>query len=141
MSVLDANADHYTWVAAAIGSNQASGYQLATDDPVMAIGGFNGTDPSPTLAQFKDYVAQGKIHYFINGGMGGGGAGGAGAFGQSSSTNVVGDHHVGHQSLHFAHRRRRDALRPHVADDHDQRLKSGRRHRQHRDAHRSSIET
>ena len=43
----------------------------------MAIGGFNGSDPSPTLAQFKAYVAQGKIHYFIasGGGMMGGGGG------------------------------------------------------------------
>ena len=39
----------------------------------MAIGGFNGSDPSPTLAQFQQYVAEGKIHFFIaGGGMGGG---------------------------------------------------------------------
>ena len=38
----------------------------------MAIGGFNGTDPSPTLAQFQAYVAQHKIHYFIGGGGFGG---------------------------------------------------------------------
>jgi len=50
------------------GANSAAGYQLATDDPVMAIGGFNGTDPSPTLAQFQAYVAEGKIHYYISGG-------------------------------------------------------------------------
>ena len=51
----------------------------ATGDPVMAIGGFNGSDPSPTLAQFKEYVAQGKIHYFVGGGgFGGGGFGGGG---------------------------------------------------------------
>ena len=36
--------------------------------PVMAIGGFNGTDPTPTLAQFQTYVARGKVHYFIAGG-------------------------------------------------------------------------
>jgi hypothetical protein len=41
----------------------------------MAIGGFNGSDPSPTLAQFKSYVEDGKIHYFIGGGMGGMGGG------------------------------------------------------------------
>lgn len=35
--------------------------------PVMPIGGFNGSDPSPTLTQFKAYVAAGKIHYFIGG--------------------------------------------------------------------------
>ncbi len=34
----------------------------------MAIGGFNGSDPSPTLAQFQTYVAQGEIHYFLSGG-------------------------------------------------------------------------
>ncbi|MDX6621877.1 MAG: hypothetical protein QOK36_4263, partial [Gaiellales bacterium] len=52
------------------------GVQLATDDPVMAIGGFNGTDPSPTLAQFKAWVAAGRIHYFLaSGGRGGGGIG------------------------------------------------------------------
>jgi hypothetical protein len=34
----------------------------------MPIGGFNGSDPSPTLAQFQQYVAEGKIHYFIAGG-------------------------------------------------------------------------
>jgi hypothetical protein len=37
----------------------------------MAIGGFNGTDPSPTLAQFEQDVAEGKIHYFLTGGTGG----------------------------------------------------------------------
>lgn len=46
-------------------ANQAAGYQLATNDPIMAIGGFNGTDPAPTLAQFERDVATGKIHYFI----------------------------------------------------------------------------
>jgi 4-amino-4-deoxy-L-arabinose transferase-like glycosyltransferase len=71
VTLLDKDADRYTWVAAAIGSNSASGYQLATGDPVMAIGGFNGSDPSPTLEQFKQYVADGKIHYFIGGGIGG----------------------------------------------------------------------
>ena len=57
-----------------VDSNNASGYQLATGEPVMAIGGFNGTDPSPTLAQFQQYVAKRKIHYFIGGGTGGGGS-------------------------------------------------------------------
>ena len=36
----------------------------------MAIGGFNGTDPAPSLAQFEQYVAQGRIHYFIGSGGG-----------------------------------------------------------------------
>jgi 4-amino-4-deoxy-L-arabinose transferase-like glycosyltransferase len=60
----------YTWVAAAMGSNQAAGYQLATGLPVMPIGGFNGSDPSPTLEQFQQYVADGRIHWFIVGALG-----------------------------------------------------------------------
>ncbi|MGB6069898.1 MAG: glycosyltransferase family 39 protein [Rhodococcus sp. (in: high G+C Gram-positive bacteria)] len=66
--MLEQDADSYTWVAAAIGANTAAGYQLATEEPVMPIGGFNGTDPSPTLAEFQQYVADGEIHYFIGGG-------------------------------------------------------------------------
>jgi 4-amino-4-deoxy-L-arabinose transferase-like glycosyltransferase len=68
VAALQANADRYTWVAAAIGSNSAAGFQLAAGDPVMPIGGFNGSDPSPTLAQFQQYVRSGQIHYFIGGG-------------------------------------------------------------------------
>ncbi|MFE4951847.1 ArnT family glycosyltransferase [Leifsonia sp. NPDC056665] len=69
-ALLKANASSYTWVAAAIGSNSAAGYQLATQEAVMPIGGFNGSDPSPTLAQFEQYVKEGKVHYFIAGGVG-----------------------------------------------------------------------
>ncbi|MFH9190988.1 ArnT family glycosyltransferase [Streptomyces globisporus] len=76
-ALLTKDADDYTWVAAAVGAQNAASYQLATGEPVMAIGGFNGSDPSPTLAQFKKYVAEGKIHYFVSGGgMGGGMRGG-----------------------------------------------------------------
>jgi hypothetical protein len=39
----------------------------------MAIGGFSGSHPSPTLAQFQQYVADGENHYFIAGGGGFGG--------------------------------------------------------------------
>ncbi|MGW1953468.1 ArnT family glycosyltransferase [Streptomyces sp. NPDC001920] len=70
--LLEENASDHTWVAAAIGAQNAASYQLSTGDPVMAIGGFNGTDPSPTLAEFQQYVADGEIHYFIASGAGGG---------------------------------------------------------------------
>ncbi|MFD0416615.1 ArnT family glycosyltransferase [Streptomyces sp. NPDC127108] len=76
--LLEQNAGDHTWTAAAIGAQNAASYQLATGEPVMAIGGFNGSDPSPTLAQFKSYVADGRIHYFVaGGGMGGGRGGGS----------------------------------------------------------------
>jgi len=66
----------FRWTAAAVGANNAAGYQLASGKAVMAIGGFNGTDPAPTLAEFEQYVRDGNIHYFIAGG-GFGGPGGA----------------------------------------------------------------
>ncbi|MFF9913338.1 ArnT family glycosyltransferase [Streptomyces sp. NPDC013457] len=81
-------ADGYTWVAAAIGAQNAASYQLATAEPVMAIGGFNGSDPSPTLAQFKQHVAQGKIHYFVGGGGMGGGMGGGPGGGTGSGSEI-----------------------------------------------------
>ena len=46
----------------------------------MAIGGFNGSDPAPTLDEFKAYVSQGLIRYYIaGGGMGGTQMGGSSA--------------------------------------------------------------
>jgi 4-amino-4-deoxy-L-arabinose transferase-like glycosyltransferase len=79
--LLEADHGSYKWVAAVTDSESASGYQLATGDPVMAIGGFNGTDPAPSLARFEAYVAAGDIHYYIAG------SSGAGAFGRGTSTS------------------------------------------------------
>lgn len=83
VALLKAGGTSYTWAAASVGSQNAASYQLASGLPVMAIGGFNGSDPSPTLAQFQQYVAEGKIHYFL----GGGGFGSRG--GSSSSTDIA----------------------------------------------------
>jgi 4-amino-4-deoxy-L-arabinose transferase-like glycosyltransferase len=83
-AALQEDAERYDWVAAAVGANSAAGYQLAAGSSVLAIGGFNGSDPSPTLAEFKDLVAAGRIHYFIAGGAGGsGGPGGRGGPGSA----------------------------------------------------------
>jgi 4-amino-4-deoxy-L-arabinose transferase-like glycosyltransferase len=73
-AALQQDAGRYTWAAATIGANQAAGFQLASGEPVMAIGGFNGTDPWPTLAVFQQHVTEGRIHYFIGGGGGFGGS-------------------------------------------------------------------
>ena len=70
LALLSANSSDYTWVAATTGSQNAASYQLAANAPVMAIGGFNGSDPSPTLAEFQADVAAGKIHYYIGGEVG-----------------------------------------------------------------------
>ncbi|NKE57172.1 glycosyltransferase family 39 protein [Lentzea sp. PSKA42] len=65
VALLQDNADRYRWAAATIGSNNAAGLQLASGQPVMALGGFNGTDPAPTLEQFQETVRSGQIHYFV----------------------------------------------------------------------------
>lgn len=31
----------------------------------MALGGFGSSDPAPTLKQFQDYVADGRVHYYV----------------------------------------------------------------------------
>ena len=71
-ALLQQDASNYRGAAAAVGSNSAAGFQLAAQQPVMPIGGFNGSDPSPTLAEFQQYVADGDVHWFIgSGGVGG----------------------------------------------------------------------
>jgi 4-amino-4-deoxy-L-arabinose transferase-like glycosyltransferase len=85
VALLQQDAGSYTWVAAAVGSNSAAGAQLATGEPVMAIGGFNGSDPAPTLEQFQRFVAEGRIHYFLAGGRMGGSMGGSDAARQISA--------------------------------------------------------
>jgi 4-amino-4-deoxy-L-arabinose transferase-like glycosyltransferase len=77
--LLTGGAAGYRWAAATVGAESAAPFQLAGGEPVMAIGGFNGTDQAPTLAQFKTMVAAHEVHYFIgaNGHTFGGGSGDA----------------------------------------------------------------
>ncbi|KDE99260.1 hypothetical protein Y900_009955 [Mycolicibacterium aromaticivorans JS19b1 = JCM 16368] len=65
VDLLDADAQRYTWVAATIGSMCAAGYQLASGHPVMPVGGFNGTDPSPAPDEFLRMALSKRIHYFL----------------------------------------------------------------------------
>jgi hypothetical protein len=65
VKLLEQDASRYKWVAATEGSEGAAPLELATGDAVMAIGGFNGTDPWPTLAVFKELVASHEIHYYV----------------------------------------------------------------------------
>jgi 4-amino-4-deoxy-L-arabinose transferase-like glycosyltransferase len=78
-ALLKDGASGYRWTAATVSSDSAAPLQLASAEPVMSIGGFNGTDPAPTLAQFENYVADHDIHYFVgaNSDSFGGGSGDA----------------------------------------------------------------
>jgi hypothetical protein len=78
-ALLRQGASGYRWAAATVGSQSAAPLQLAARQPIMSIGGFNGTDPAPTLAEFERLVAEHEIHYFIgtNAHSFGGGSGAA----------------------------------------------------------------
>jgi hypothetical protein len=53
------------WSAAVSRSSTAADLELSTNTAVMAIGGFSGSDPTPTLHQFQDDVAQHRVAYYI----------------------------------------------------------------------------
>jgi 4-amino-4-deoxy-L-arabinose transferase-like glycosyltransferase len=78
------------WSGIVSGASQAASLELATGTDVIALGGWNGGDPYPTLAQFQEMVANGEIGYFISGGgMGGGGMGGGPRGGNSEVATWV----------------------------------------------------
>lgn len=79
---LTEDSDHYDWVAATTSATAAAPYQLATEQAVLPIGGFSGSDPAPTLDEFQQYVEDGRIHWFITGP----GAGAAGIPGDPETT-------------------------------------------------------
>lgn len=74
VTFLLANSSGTTWIAAVNSANESAAIQISTGKPVASLGGFNGSDPVLTLAQFKEYVASGKIKYYVasSRGMGGG---------------------------------------------------------------------
>jgi 4-amino-4-deoxy-L-arabinose transferase-like glycosyltransferase len=97
ISYLEANRDGATWLVAVQGSSAAAGIILQTGGiPVMAMGGFTGSDAAPTVAQLEHYVKQGKLRYVLAGGRGGfgggvvgGGAVGGGAVGGGGGGTVA----------------------------------------------------
>lgn len=74
-----------TWSAAVSTSQTAASLELASDTAVMSTGGWGGSDSAVTLAQFQQYVAEGRIHYYVASGSGGGMGGGMGGEDTTSS--------------------------------------------------------
>jgi len=90
--LLEAGASGYRWAGATVGSTSAASIELGSNGvPVMAIGGFSGSDPAPSLAEFKSLVSRHQIHYFVSGGGGGGFAGLPGEPGASGSPGAAAD--------------------------------------------------
>lgn len=65
VSFLLENRHGTTWLAAVNSANESAPIQLSSGQPVMAIGGFNGSDSTLTLSQFKQLVKQGKVRYYV----------------------------------------------------------------------------
>jgi 4-amino-4-deoxy-L-arabinose transferase-like glycosyltransferase len=84
IAYLQAHQGSAKYLLAANGSQTTASVIIATGEPVVTIGGFSGSDPAPTLAQFKAMVASGELKYVLVSG-GGGGPGG----GSSEITNWV----------------------------------------------------
>jgi hypothetical protein len=68
VNLLKQSGSSYRWPAAMSSASNAAPIQLASGTPILAIGGFNGSDQSLTLAQFQKLVAAKQIHYYISGG-------------------------------------------------------------------------
>jgi hypothetical protein len=58
-------ATHTKWSAAIAGSSSAANLELSSNTAVMAIGGFSGSDPTPTLIEFIDDVHNHQVAYYI----------------------------------------------------------------------------
>ena len=65
-----------TWLVAVASANESAAIQLTSGQPVMAVGGFNGSDTPLTLEQFKQLVKDGKVNYYAVSSHGRGGPGG-----------------------------------------------------------------
>jgi len=87
ITYLEANQGTTTYLVATPSSNSADSIILATNRPVMALGGFGGSDPILTTSQLQTLIKNGTIRFFLLGGAGGGFGRGGG--GQGSVTGWV----------------------------------------------------
>ncbi|MEW2505091.1 glycosyltransferase family 39 protein [Amycolatopsis sp. NPDC047767] len=77
------------WAAATTGSQSAASLELAGGKSVIGVGGWSGSDPAPTLAEFQQYVANGQVSYYVDGGRGGGPGGGSSDITEWVATNFT----------------------------------------------------
>ena len=73
---LEAHKGSAKYLVAVVSSNEADAIILATNQPVMALGGFSGSDPILTTTQLAALVKSGTVKFFLINGSGGGSPGG-----------------------------------------------------------------
>lgn len=84
IAYLEANRGTTKFLVAVPSSQSADSIIISTGEPVMAMGGFTGSDPILTADSVAQLVKDGTVRYFL---LGGGGPGGDG--GQASATQWV----------------------------------------------------
>jgi 4-amino-4-deoxy-L-arabinose transferase-like glycosyltransferase len=84
---LEANQGNAKYLVATVSANEADSIILSTNKPVMALGGFTGSDPILTTSQLANLTTNGTVRFFLIDGNGGPGGGG-----QSSLTTWIEQH-------------------------------------------------
>ena len=87
-----ANTTNETWILAVPSSQTAAGLIIQTGKPVMAIGGFSGSDRILNITSLTALIQEGKVRDFLTGGMGGGGTEGGMNAGNSEIFSWVSAH-------------------------------------------------
>ncbi|MEV4258705.1 glycosyl transferase family 39, partial [Spirillospora sp. NPDC049652] len=78
VSYLEKHQEGAQWLVAVANAQAASSIILKTGRPVIAMGGFIGTDNAMTVAKLQSHVREGKLHYIVTSEYGGRGPGGSG---------------------------------------------------------------
>jgi 4-amino-4-deoxy-L-arabinose transferase-like glycosyltransferase len=69
ISFLEKNKGNAKYLLVVSSSKSADSIIIKTGEPVMALGGFSGSDNILTLSQFKELVKKGEVRYVMTGGM------------------------------------------------------------------------
>ncbi len=79
LAYLIANKGDAKWLVAVSSANSGTSIILESGQPVMALGGFKGSDPILTVEKFQQLVANGDVRFVLtSSGAGGGSMGGSG---------------------------------------------------------------
>ncbi|MGH2517496.1 MAG: hypothetical protein ACRDHP_17740, partial [Ktedonobacterales bacterium] len=89
VAYLEAHQGGAEYLFATLGSQTAAPYIIATGKPVMALGGFNGSDAILSLSQLKALIRAGTVRYFLLSGGSGPGGGGPGGSGNAQLTQWI----------------------------------------------------
>ncbi|HEY7342977.1 MAG TPA: glycosyltransferase family 39 protein [Ktedonobacterales bacterium] len=82
LAYLEAHRGSARYLLATLSSQTAAPYIIASGQPVIALGGFSGSDQILTVSQLQALVSSGAIRYFLLDGGGGGFGGNGGGNGQ-----------------------------------------------------------